>query len=119
MTKAQEVRMNRLNAINTLTRQAKEIFDWILDLIDADTQKETFEPINLYLNTSRVIVRFKNLDGGARECLEHYALKGNLPEYSSIQLFTALKEVVEQEEGFTAVIEKSNALGTIVHVVIE
>ena len=71
------------------------------------------------MNTSGVIVRFKNLDGEASDCNAHYVLKRSLPKYSSIQLFTTLKEVVKLEEGFDAVIEKDIKLGIIMHVAIE
>lgn len=100
MTKAQQVRSRRLESIqNELTEEAKKVFDSILDLIDADTKKGHYGTIEVCLFYDQYELKTTGY------CNKVYDLSTILHKFDRQQFFTILKEVVEQEEGFKAVIK--------------
>ena len=107
MTKAQSVRYNRLNAITDCTNRAKQIFNWILDLMDSDTQRGHFEPINVQFSSHCNFLQTVKDSRSGKMYGEQYPLPENFSEHDCLKLFTTLKGVVEQEEGYTAHIKKS------------
>lgn len=119
-TKAQKIRYNRLNSICNLNEQAKEIFDWILDLIDEDTKRGIFESITVCLHSdSCKIERFKKLKGNAIEYFgQSYNLPDSISKHKRIQLFETLEEVVKSEDGFHIVCKNDDKLGIVCEIVI-
>ena len=98
MTKrAEEVRKNRKQMIEQdILREAEDIFNWILDLIDSDTNAKNFRNVKLYLFDDQFSLKTEDLDG------TEYNLKDFLLIYDKTKLFEVLKEIIEKEEGFTA-----------------
>ena len=108
MTKAQEVRCNRLYA-----KEAKNFFDFILNLFELDTIKGYFGPINLcYNSTKNSIERFKDFDGGTREYFgQHYVLPYDFSENGYIILFKTTKTIIDKEDGYYANLNEDVTLG--------
>ena len=103
MTKAQEIRNRRLEKRqNDITVQAEKVFDWILDLIDADTQKGYFGSIKLCLFDDQHTIKTTAFDGNTYDLGDTFFLQND-----RLAFFSTLKQVVEQEDGFKAVLETS------------
>ena len=95
--KAQEIRKNRKAMIDQeISAEAEKIFNWILDLIDADTEKNCFRDFKLYLFDDELTLRTEGLKG------TEYNLNDFFLRHDRIELFEVLKEIIEREEGFTA-----------------
>ena len=108
MTKAQEVRTRRLKKMQSdITVQVQKVFDWMLDLIDADTKKGYLGSIEVCLFYDETKIRTSNLSG--KEGTE-YELKDFFLQHDRIEFFSALKKVVEQEEGFKASLNPDSTL---------
>ena len=102
MTKAQEVRVKRLEKRQSdLTSQAEKVFDWILDLMDADTEKGYFGSITVCLFDGQNQIKTIALNG------TEYDLTEVLLKFDRLAFFSKLKEVVEQEEGYKAILKPS------------
>lgn len=98
MTKAQEVRKNRLEQLKSFTAQAQETFDWILELMDSDNKNGKFErDVTIkFVDDYKLERRVLN-----PECVYYYELKGDFCGHTrKVMFFTALKKIIEQEEGF-------------------
>ena len=105
MTKAQQVRSRRLESRqNELTVETKRIFDWILDLIDADTKSGHYGSIKVCLFYDQDELRTTRLNN------EAYDMSKILLKFDRKQIFTKLKEVVEQEEGYKATVDTNATL---------
>ncbi len=102
MTKAQEVRSRRLEKIQSdLTTEAKKIFDWILDLVDENTNTGHFLiPVKVCLFEGQSIIKDSSFNYD-----KEYDLSEILFKYNRFELFTALKEVIDQEEGYSATLD--------------
>lgn len=100
MTKAQQVRGRRLASIqNELNEETKKVFDIILALIDAGTNKG-------YYGATEVCLFYDQYELKTPGYLCNvYDLSTILHKFDRLQFFTSLKEIVEQEEGFKAVIK--------------
>ncbi len=108
MTKAQEVRRRRLDAIQKdITAQAEKVFDWILDLIDANTQKGHFGMVEVCLFEGQDIIKTTNFNGKKGT---EYDLGFFLLLHDKLELFEKLKEVVDKEEGFKSVLKPNATL---------
>ena len=95
MEKAQKVLKARQEFVRyPVTSTAKDVFDWILDELDARTRVMVFEPIQVYLYKDRLMI----IDG------HEYPkdLTRFLQEYSAKELFTKLKDLIDKEQGFKA-----------------
>lgn len=100
MTKAQEIRNRRLEKIQSdIIAQAEKVFDWMQDLIDADTKKGYFGPIQVCLFDNEHIIQTIDLSGKKGS---EYDLGDFLLNHDRMVFFSTLKKVVEQEEGFKA-----------------
>lgn len=105
MTKAQEIRNRRLEKMQSdITAQAEKVFDWMLDLIDADTQKGYFGSIEVCLFDGQNKIKTTALNG------TEYDLGDVLLQHDRLVFFSTLKKVVEQEDGFKAVLKPSATL---------
>lgn len=108
MTKAQKVRNRRLESRQiALTTQAKKVFDWILDLIDADTQKGLFRPIEVCLFDKQHTILTTDL--GYKKGFEYF-LDNFLLQHDWLDFFLTLKEVIEKEDGYTASLDPTATL---------
>ena len=102
MTKAQEIRNKQLELVENdsefLTKQAEELFDWLLDLIDSDDRKKYFRQISLFCfygeDTISVLI--------SDFIKQKYDLSKVLEKFSRISFFKKLKEVIEKNEGYKA-----------------
>lgn len=97
MTKAQQVRIRWLQKYNAaINVEAQKIFDWILDLIDANTQKGYYGSLDicLYYGEDEIIVK----------CQEEakYNLVDILLRYDRKKIFTSLCNLINKEQGFVA-----------------
>ncbi len=109
MTKAQEVRGRRVEAIQkVLPAQAEKIFDWILDLIDTDTKRGFFCEVEVCLFNDQSIIKTTDLSGNEGT---EYDLECNLLPHDKLELFKKLKEIVDNEEGFKAVLKPNTIIG--------
>ncbi len=98
MSRAQKIRSERLEAINqTITTEAKKIFDWILELMDVDNKRGYFKPIKFCLFSDSTILR--PIETGFHDTRK-YDLTKAFTKCDVMTLFVKLKDVVEQEEGF-------------------
>ena len=103
MTKAQEVRNRRLEKMQgDITEQAKKVFDWILDLMDTDTQKGYFRSIKVCLFYDQHTIKLASLDGPTYPLSNTFFL-----QHDRLAFFSTLQQIVEQEEGFSAILEPS------------
>lgn len=103
MTKAQEVRNRRLEKMRSdITAQAEKVFDWMLDLIDADTKKGYFGTIEVCLFDGQHTIKTTALSGKKGT---EYELGDVLLKHDRLAFFSTLKGVVEQEDGFKAVLK--------------
>lgn len=108
MTKAQEIRNRRLEKMQSdITAQAEKVFDWMLDLIDADTKKGYFGSIEVCLFADEHTIRTTDLNGKKGT---EYDLSDILLQHDRLALFSTLKKVVEQEDGFKAVLKPTATL---------
>ena len=95
MTKAQEVRLERLKKRSEgITGEAEKIFNWILDLMDRDTKNGYYGSLAILLFDDQTIIKKATLDG------EKYDVTKTLISYSRQELFEKLLEVVNREDGF-------------------
>lgn len=98
MTKAQEIRNRRLEKMQSdITAQAEKVFDWMLDLIDANTQKGYFGPIEVVLFNGQSTIKTIALSGKKGT---EYELGDVLIQHDRFAFFSKLKEIIEQEDGF-------------------
>lgn len=103
MTKAQSIRNRRLEKIqNDITAQAEKVFDWMLDLIDADTKQGYFGPIEVVLFDVQDTIKYFDLNG---EKGSEYELSDFFLQHDRLNFFSTLKKVVEQEDGFKAILK--------------
>lgn len=104
MTKAQQVRSNRLAKLhNDINVEATKIFDWILDVFDKNTENGDYGPITVFLFSDEKTIKIDNKDGCYND-LETFFF-----HHDRVKLFTALRNVIEQEDGFTAVLKTDTA----------
>lgn len=104
MTKAQEIRNRRLEKMQSdITAQAEKVFDWMLDLIDADTKKGYFGSIEVCLFDGQNKIKHTDFNS-------EYDLGNVLLQHDRLAFFSELKQVVEQEEGFKAILKPSATL---------
>ena len=102
MTKAQKIRNERIKAINiNLEKRDQKVFDWILDLIDADTKNKNFLPIELYIFNEKGSVKFIAANAKNNE----YSFDKQLIFCDILKFITKLKDVIEKEEGFYVFVE--------------
>ena len=100
MTKAQEVRSRRLEKRQSdLTTRAEKVFYWILDLMDADTEKGYYGSFMVCLFDGQEQIKSSTLNG------TEYDLTEVLLKFDRLAFFSKLKEVVEQEEGYKAILK--------------
>ena len=98
MTKAQEVRERRLEALkDDYFTEAEKIFSWILDLIDQDTEKKVYGTVSICIFEDESEINTMPLDGKA------YQLNHFLSTHDKLQLFSTLKELINKEEGYKVV----------------
>lgn len=103
MTKAQEIRNKRLEKMQSdITAQAEKVFDWMLDLIDADTKKGYFGSIKVYLFDGEHTIKTTPFGDRTYNLGDTFLL-----QHDRLAFFSTLKQVVEQENGFKAVLEPS------------
>ena len=103
MTKAQEIRNRRLEKMQSdITAQAEKVFDWMLDLIDAHIQKGYFGSIEVCLFDGQHTIKTTALSG---EEGTEYELGEVLLQHDRLAFFATLKRIVEQEDGFKAVLK--------------
>lgn len=108
MTNAQQVRSKRLEKINSDIREIidirdisdikveiQKIFDWILDILDKDTEQKFFGPIEIFLWDAQDTIK-------TNRSRAEYDVTPILCRYNSGDLFFTLKRVIEEEEGFKA-----------------
>lgn len=108
MTRAQEVRNRRLEKIQSdITAQAEKVFDWMLDLIDAHTKKGYFGSLEVCLFDNQYIIQTTDLSGKKGT---EYNLRNVLLQHDRLAFFSTLKKVVEQEDGFKAVLRPNAVL---------
>lgn len=99
MTKAQEVRNRWLESSQTdLTTQAEKVFDWILNLIDADIQKGFFRPIEVCLFDDQHAIRTTDLSDTQYD-LGSFLLRHQHPHWR-LDLFLTLQKMIEKEDGY-------------------
>ena len=97
MTKAQQVRTRRLQKQDAAIKvEAQKIFDWILDLMDANTEKGYYGSLDiiLYYGDHEIFPE------GKEE--EKYNLRDILLRYDRRTLFNTLYNLINDEEGFVA-----------------
>lgn len=96
--KAQQVRSRRQKVkAEDLTTDAEGIFDWILDLIDADTKEKKFETVQVVLLKDQQTI--KAIGYSSKECTE-YNIGSVLRNHEREKLFKKLKKIVDKEKGF-------------------
>ena len=96
MTKAQEIRSKRLEKFNiSINAEAQKIFDWILDLMDADTERDYFGSCEVFLwyGQSKIQTNHEDVE---------YDLTEVLLQYDRVKLFNSLTKLIDKEEGFKA-----------------
>lgn len=120
MTKAQEVRIRRLQKYKAaIAEEAQKIFDWILDLMDANTEKGYLGSLDVYLYYDEQEIKVK--------CQEKakYNLAKVLLQYDRVKLFTCLCDIINKEQGFLAKLNTkdcyydSNAITLSIVIIIE
>ena len=100
MTKAQQIRNRRLEKMQSdITVQAKKVFDWMLDLIDANTERGFFGPMEVCLFDDQYTIKTTSLSGKKDT---EYELCDFLLHHDRLAFFSTLKKIVEQEDGFKA-----------------
>lgn len=103
MTKAQIVRNNRFNAIQSaLNGEMEKVFDWILDAIEKRTEKNNFDDLELYID-GNVHLRPVNDTKGE----EDYDISDLILSYGKETVCATLKKVVEKEEGYKVSIKNT------------
>ena len=104
MTKAQQVRSKRLEKIHkTDDAEAQKIFDWILDLMDADTKKGYLGPIEVFMWYDRFHIQTNHSSAT-------YDLSKVHLEYDRVTLFTKLYQLINKEDGFKATLAVNGTL---------
>ena len=108
-TKAQEVRKKgQQHNDQFITQQAQKIFDWILDLMDENLNKNYLGEITLSLKADGYAIRPLSNEPS-------FSLLIFLSQYGTnairmrIPLFQQLKKIVEQEEGFEVSLDTSKS----------
>lgn len=97
MTKAQKIRSKRLSALEkALESEAEKIFNWILDLMDADTKRGYFGPMEILLWYDQNGIKTPN--NGIQYTV--YDLSEVLLKYDRVKLFTVLDKLINEEDGF-------------------
>lgn len=79
------------------TAQAKKVFDWMLDLIDENTEGRCFKPLEVFLPNNSYEIRTT----GAIGWRNTYQLNDDMKD-SRLEFFSVLEKVVEQEENYKA-----------------
>lgn len=98
MTKAQEVRERRLEAIkNDYFTESEKIFSWILDLIDQDTKKKVYGTVSICIFEDESEINTMPVGKKA------YQLSNFLLTHDKLQLFSTLKDLIDKEEGYRVV----------------
>ena len=96
MTKAQEIRTRRLEKLEkSMNTEAEKIFDWILDLMDADTERGYFGEFRVFLCYDQNEIKTGHDD-------VKYDLSQVLLKYDRVKLFTSLSKLIDKEDGFKA-----------------
>jgi hypothetical protein len=94
VTKAEQVRKERLEArYKGISKAAKEIFDWMLDILSAETQDGYIDETVFWLfdDDYKLNTWFRNSTLDLRPIIE---------KYDRVVLFDRLKELIESEEGY-------------------
>lgn len=97
MKKAQQVRIRRLQKYNAaINVEAQKIFDWILDLMDANTEKGYYGSLDIFLYYGEDEINVK--------CQKEakYNLVDILLRHDRRNLFTTLCNLINNEHGFVA-----------------
>lgn len=89
MDKAQAVRKRRLSSINATEEEAKKVFSWILDLFDERTTNKDYSPMRVHTDGTFIFADQRTYKDG----LECGCCKA---------LFDELKNLINNEEGFSA-----------------
>ena len=97
MTKAQEVRFERLKKNGGLTAEAEKIFSWILNLMSEDTSEGYFGSLNLILKSDTTRIRKIQMWVNADET---YDATAAIIKYGVYALFEELEAIVSREDGF-------------------
>ena len=100
MTKIQKIREKRLKKTsgsqNDITTQAEKVFDWLLDLIDDDTEREFFDSIEVDLFEDLCTIKITTLSGKCE--FDNFFLQYNVGEF-----FSTLRKTIEQEDEFRVI----------------
>ena len=100
MTKAQEVRGKRLEKRQSdLTTRAEKVFYWILDLMDADTEKGYYGSFMVCLFDGQEQIKSSTLNG------KKYDLHEDLLKFDRLEFFSKLEEIIDREEGYKAILK--------------
>ena len=108
MTKAQEVRQRRLDSIQADRDEVIKIFEWILDLLDKRTERKEYTPIEV----SNVGFDFLVSDG-----FRHQVSCNRLDCTKNI--FDTIKDMFNNEEGYSAELFEDNCRMFRLRIVIE
>lgn len=100
MTYAQEVRRKREEALKQdLKGETSNIFKWILDLIDSDTDRGYLGPVRVYLHEKQKKIYYE-LTNKEYEFDNTFFFK-----HKTSELIDVLKKDIESEDGFTVKVE--------------
>ena len=105
MTKAQEVRIRRLQKYKAaIAEEAQKIFDWILDLMDANTEKGYLGSLDVYLYYDEQEIKVK--------CQEKakYNLAKVLLQYDRVKNILLRTEQIKDMEDMDAVYERLESI---------
>ena len=97
MSRAQDIRQARSAKLEEYYEaEAKKIFDWILDIFDFDIKNNSFGWVEVFLFYDETSI----LSG-------KYEMEYELKEFHGDRkrLFETLKKIVEQEEGYKALLK--------------
>ena len=99
MEKAQQVRKRRLQKYDaTVNVEAQKIFDWILDLMDADTESGYLGSLGIFSYYDEHEIRVKYQEK------TKYNLTDVHLSFDRKRLFSSLFNLVNNEQGFVATI---------------
>ena len=119
MIKAQQVRLRRLQKYNAaINVEAQKIFDWILDLMDANTEKGYYGSLDIFLY-------YGDHEINVEQEKAKYNLVDILLRYDRKKLFTSLCDLINKNQGFVADLNlndyhhKSKAITLSISIVIE
>ena len=95
MTKAQKIRSKRLKKLDeAINAEAEKIFDWILDLMDVNTEKGYFGGVDLFLWDDKSSIKELHNEEVTHD------LTDVLLKYDRNKLFTTLAKLIDNEEGY-------------------